>query len=87
MAIIPHQSGVRQRIDIAALGAELEAAALNARNLLHVANRELLENVELGLSLVAAAERYISDVIAINTQLCAAGAEAARSASAASSAT
>jgi hypothetical protein len=52
----------------------MEAAALNARNLLHVANRELLENVELGLSLVAAAERYVADIITLNAQLCAASA-------------
>lgn len=57
-------------ISVGSLATELEAAALNARNLLHVANRELLENVELGLSLVAAAQRYIDDVIAINRQLC-----------------
>jgi len=75
-----NQLKVLRNSDVGSLTSEMEAAALNARNLLHVANRELLENVELGLSLVAAAERYVADIIALNAQLCAAGSAAARSA-------
>ena len=55
----------------AELRTQLEAAALTARNLLHVANRELLENLEQGLAVVSTAERYVTDVLLINAQLCA----------------
>lgn len=69
---------ITKQPDAASLIAELEAAALNARNLLHVANRELLDNVEIGLSLVAAAEKYVADVLALNAKLCAANLDATR---------
>lgn len=65
-----------QHADMAALIIQIEAAALNARNLLRVANRELMEDIELGLSLVAAAERYIADVVVINEQMCASNRQA-----------
>jgi len=69
-----HNLVVPLKSNAAEVRSELEAAALTARNLLHVASRELLEDLEQGLSLVAAAERYVSDVIALNEQLSTIGA-------------
>lgn len=63
-----------QRVTVMALSTELEAAALNARNLLHVANRELLEDMQTGLTIVAAAERYVADIVSISERLSSIGA-------------
>lgn len=70
MATTERKSYDNQRAELSALTTQIEAAALNAQNLLYVANRELLEDLERGLSLVAAAERFVSDVIAISEKLC-----------------
>jgi hypothetical protein len=55
--------------EVANLNTRLEVAALTALDLLKVANRELPNDLECGLSVIAAAERYLFDVLAINKQL------------------
>lgn len=75
MATTNQQAKENRRINVSALSTELEVAALNARNLLHIANRELLEDIEIGISLVAAAERYVADVVSISERLSVASAQ------------